>query len=196
MAMAASGNHHVAAEVPAGPAHLAPHQIGPGDDRLVVHAEANRGFPAFGDVGLLLFGAEIAMAVVVAGGAVLGGLALPHLGEFRFAGVAAVGLAGIQQLLNGGAVLSDALALDDGLAVPVDAEPLQAFQDVGGVFGLAALLVGVLDPQQELPAVMPREEPVEDGGPRRADVKRAGGAGGETHTDRRSSFSHWSCLES
>ena len=186
----AAGDHHVAAQVGPGPAHLTAHQVGPGDHGVIVDAEADRGFAALGDVGLLLLRAEVAVAVVVAGGAVLGGLPLAHLGELGFAGVAAVGPAGVEQLLGGGAVLGDALALDHRLGIPVQAQPLQAFEDVGGVLRLAALLVGVLDAQEELTALAACEEPVEHRRAGRADVQGAGGAGGETHTHRRSGCCH------
>ena len=186
----AAGDHHVAAQVGAGPAHLTAHQVGPGDHGVIVDAEADRGFAALGDVGLFLLRAEVAVAVVVAGGAVLGGLSLAHLGELGFAGVAAVGPAGVEQLLNGGPVLGDALALDHRLGVPVQAQPLQAVEDVGGVLRLAALLVGVFDAQEELTALAAGEQPVEHRRAGCADVQGAGGAGGETHTHRRSGCCH------
>ena len=185
-----AGDHHVAAQVGAGPTHLTAHQVAPGDHGVVVDAEADRGLAAFGDVGLLLLGSEVAVAVVVAGGAVLGGLPLAHLGELGFAGVAAVGPTGIEQLLDGSPVLGDAFALDHGIRIPVQAQPLQAFKDVGGVLRLAALLVGVLDAQQELTALAPGEQPVEHRCAGCADVQGAGGAGGETHTHRRSRCCH------
>ena len=186
-----AGNDHVAAQVAAGPAHRTTDQVVPGDDGIVINAEANGGFTSFGDEGLLLFGGQVAVTVVVAGGAIGGRLLLTHGGELGFGGVAAVGLAGLQQLLNGGAMGLDSLALDHGFRVPVDPQPLQAFEDVRGVFGFAALLVGVLDAQQKFATEVPSEKPVEDRGPRRADVEGSSRAGGETHTDRRSSSSHW-----
>ena len=66
---------------------------------LVVHDRAHQ--------QLRLLGRQVAVAVVVAGGAVLSGLPLAHFGELGFAGVAAVGPAGIEQLLDGGAVGRD-----------------------------------------------------------------------------------------
>ena len=187
-----AGDHHVAPQVGAGPAHLAAHQVGPGDAGAVVDAEAHGGLTPFGDESLLLLGAEVAVAVVVAGGPVLGGLALPHLRELGLGGIAAVGLAGIQELLDGGAMLSDALALDHRGAIPGQPQPLQALQDVVGEGLLAALLVGVLDAQQELATVALGEQPVEHRRTGRADVQRAGGAGGETHTHL-TSLSHRAC---
>ena len=87
------GDHHVAAQVGAGPSHLPTHQVGPGDRGVVVDAEAHRGLAALGGLGPLLLGAELAVAVVVAGRQVAGGLLLPHRRELVFAGVAAVGVA-------------------------------------------------------------------------------------------------------
>ena len=70
-----------------------------------------------------------------------------------------------------------------GALVPVEAEPFQAVvDDLHGVDGVAGL-VGVLDAQDELAAVVPREEPVEQGGARPADVQKAGGRRGETDAD-------------
>ena len=91
-----AGDHHVTAQVAALPGHLPAHQVAPGDAGGVGDAEADRGLAPLGDVGLLLLGAQVAVAIVVAGGLLVGGLLLPHGGEFRFAGEAAVGVATIQ----------------------------------------------------------------------------------------------------
>ena len=100
----AAGDHHVAAQITAAPAHRAAHQVAPADRAAVVDAEADHRLAALGDEGLLLLGAEVAMAVVVAGGLLAGSLLLAHGGELGLAGVAAVGVARIEQLLDGGAV--------------------------------------------------------------------------------------------
>src|SRR5260221_13770705 len=50
---------------------------------------------------------------------------------------------------------------------------------------LIAGLVGVVDPQDELPAAMPGPEPVEEGRAHAPDVHVTGGAGGETGADDR-----------
>jgi hypothetical protein len=42
------------------------------------------------------------------------------------------------------------------------------------------LLVGVVDPQDELAAMVPRQEPVEQSRPNAADMQEAGWAGGES----------------
>ena len=58
-----------------------------------------------------------------------------------------------EQLLDRLAVAVGAPGLEDGLAVPVDAEPPQRLEDLLDVLGGRALAVGVLDPQHELGAV-------------------------------------------
>ena len=151
------GDHHVAAQVGSAPFHRAPHQVVPADDALVVDAETDHRLAALGAESLLLLRGEGAVAIVIAGGAVFGLLALPHLGELRFGGVAAIGVARLEQAGDRGVVEIHPGALDDRFAVPVEAEPVEPFEDVGGVFGLGALAVGVFDAQQELTAVPPGE---------------------------------------
>ena len=74
-------------------------------------------------------------------------------------------------------------ALEHRRLVGRKAEPVQAVQDLlHRVLG-AARPVGVLDPQQVLPAMVPREEEVEQRRPRPADVQEAGGRGGESGAD-------------
>ena len=80
------------------------------------------------------------------------------------------------------AVLLHPLALDDGLRIPVDAQPLEAIKDVAGVFAFAALFVGVFNAQHKLAAMAPRKQPVEYGGASGADMKRSRWAGGQTNT--------------
>ena len=74
-------------------------------------------------------------------------------------------------------------AADAGALVPVEAQPLHAAQDrlVGGVG--AALLVGVLDAQDEGAARLAGVEPVEQGRARAAHVQVARGAGREAQAD-------------
>ena len=63
--------------------------------------------------------------------------------------------------------------------VPVQPQPLQPFEDAPGVGVGGALLVGVLDAQEEGAAVLAGPQPVEERGARPAYVQVAGGAGGE-----------------
>ena len=74
---------------------------------------------------------------------------------------------------------------DLGALVPVEAEPAEAVQDRLQRLGHVALLVGVVDAQDELAAVLAGEQPVEQGRADAADVQIAGRAGGETRAD------HW-----
>ena len=108
---------------------------------------------------------------------------LAHLAEFFGRGVAAIGGAGGQHLLDDLAVACGAGELVDGVPVPGDAEPVEAVEDrldrlLGG-----ALAVGILDPQQHLAAAAARVEPIEQRRPRAADVEEAGGRGGEAGND-------------
>src|SRR5438093_653566 len=115
----------------------------------------------------------------------LGGppFALQELGR----AVAVVGAArGAQSL---GVVTVDRKPL--GLAVarrrrplaPVEAEPLEGLEDRGDVLVGRARTVGVLDPEDEGPAVVARVEPVEQRGARAPDVEVSRRARREAHTD-------------
>ena len=74
--------------------------------------------------------------------------------------------------------------LEMGLAVPVEAEPAHPVEDrVDRRLGRARL-VGILDAQQELAAMVARVEPVEQGRARAADMEEAGGRGREAGDDR------------
>ena len=74
-----------------------------------------------------------------------------------------------------------ALRLKERPFVPLDAEPLQAFENPIHKLRLVALDIRILDPQEERPAFVFREKPIEQGGSRAADVKIASGRWSETH---------------
>ena len=75
--------------------------------------------------------------------------------------------------------------LEHGVAVPVEPEPAHAVEDrVDRRLGRAGA-IGILDAQQELAAVMAREQPVEQRGARAADMEEAGRRGREAGDDRR-----------
>jgi hypothetical protein len=116
----------------------------------------------------------IAPAAVVAHRPALRLGAGAHLLQLLGGAVAAVRLAGGQQLARHLGVTVDSLRLEHRIAVPVEPEPAQAVDDGvnGGLGGPCA--VGVLDAQQEPPAVMAGEQPVEIGGARAANVQEAG----------------------
>ena len=62
--------------------------------------------------------------------------------------------------------------------VPVDAQPVEAVEDRLQSLLDVPLLVGVVDPQDKLPTVLPGEEPIEQGGADPADVEVSGRAAG------------------
>ena len=73
---------------------------------------------------------------------------------------------------------------DLGPFVPVQAEPAEAVEDrLQRRLGHVPLLVGVVDAEDELPAVLAGEQPVEQGRADAADVQVAGRAGGEAGAD-------------
>ena len=89
----------------------------------------------------------------------LGLLALRR--ELLLGHVAAVGCAALEQLVRDLGVARPELRLVIFVAVPIEAEPAHPVEDrVDRLLGRARL-VGVLDPQQELAAVVAGEQPVE-----------------------------------
>jgi hypothetical protein len=81
------------------------------------------------DAGRRLGRIAVAPAAVVAHGAAFGLGGLAHLRQFLGRGVAAVGLAGGEQLLGDLAMSGCILELIDRVAVPIDAEPFQAVEN-------------------------------------------------------------------
>src|SRR5581483_6596734 len=67
--------------------------------------------------------------------------------------------------------------------VPVDAEPAEAVEDRLQRGRVIAVFVGVVDAQDELAAVLAREQPVEQRRALPADVQVAGRARGKTGTN-------------
>ena len=144
-----SGYHHVAPEVSAAPTHRSANQIFPENLSVVIDPEADHRLPSFGLKRRLLFGREVAMSVVVTRGLIGGFLGLPHRLQLLFAGVTAIGEAFVEQGLNRCSVLIHPFALDDGILIPVDPEPLETFKDVAGELRFGTLLIGVFNPQQK-----------------------------------------------
>ena len=178
-------NHHVSAKVRASPAHGPTHQIIPANFGSVINAKADHRFTAFCLKSLLLLGRQSPVAVVVARRLIGRFLRIAHGREFRFAGVAAVGQSPIEQGLYRFTMLRHPFALDDGFLVPVDPEPLQAFENVLGVLGLGPLLVGVFNAQHERSLLVLGIEPIENSGSRRSNMKRARRAGGQSNAHHR-----------
>jgi len=67
--------------------------------------------------------------------------------------------------------------LHDRRLVPVEPQPLEALLDQGLAALLEAYPVGILDPEQELAAVLPGEQVVEEGGAGASEMERPGWAG-------------------
>ena len=67
--------------------------------------------------------------------------------------------------------------------VPIEAEPVQAVQNRRERFVDVPLRIGVVDPQNELPALPFGEQPIEQRRPHAADVQVAGRAGSEASAD-------------
>ena len=63
--------------------------------------------------------------------------------------------------------------------VPVDAEPGEVLLDQGREGLGRALGIGIVEAQDQPAAMVPGEEPVDEGGPGIAEVEPAGGARGE-----------------
>src|SRR2546425_9118356 len=77
-------------------------------------------------------------------------------------------------------MLLETRALIPDLFVPQQAEPLESIEDGARARFGAARPIGVLDAQQELAVVVLREQPIEKGSARAADVEIPGGRGGES----------------
>src|SRR6187549_366450 len=111
--------------------------------------------------------------------------------------VVAIGIPVSEQLLDGNAVARLALRLevrlvgaaDLGPLVPIEPEPAEAVEDRLQRLGDVALLIGIVDAQQELPAALAREQPIEQRRPDTPDVQIARGARREPCPYRHSSWS-------
>ena len=132
----------------------------------------------------------VAPASVVEHPPPLGARPLAQFLQFLGRAVAVVGLARLDQAARDLGVVGGAGELMHRLAVPVELEPAQAVEDgVDRRLG-RALAVGVLDAEAEQPAVVAREQPVEQRGARPADVQEAGRRGRETGDYRRGGRGH------
>ena len=118
----------------------------------------------------------------------LGELAV--LVELFFGLEAAIGFAFGEQSIGGGSVQVTSLRLevrsiraaDFRSFVPRQAEPLEGSQDRAKGFVDVPLLIGVVDPQNELPAVVPSPQPIEQRGAHPTDVHVARRAGSKSRS--------------
>ena len=90
------------------------------------------------------------------------------------------------ELVGNAAAVVHPVELERERAVPVDPEPAERLLDLVDRLGDLAARVGVLDPEPDLAALMPGEEPVEEDRADAADVEEAGGAG--SHPDDRTAM--------
>ena len=81
-------------------------------------------------------------------------------------------------------VAPDPLALEEGTLIPVETQPLEPLEDPLYHRRGRALPIGVLDPENERPARVSGEEPVEERRARPAYVEVARGRGSKTYAGR------------
>ena len=137
---------------------------------------------------LRLRGIELPAVAVVSRGLLACLLGLAELLESLRRAEATIGLSALEQRSRSSEMPLDALALVVGAPVsadlrslvPVDPEPAKALEDARlGLLG-GALAVGILDAEHEGSTSPAGVGPVEEGGPRPADVEMAGGTRRET----------------
>ncbi len=162
-----------------GDAHLALHQIVQHGFALTRGAQAKGGSDAGGGLG----GITVTPAPVIAGRAMLGDGALAHLGQFLRRAITWVGHAVGQQFPRDFLMARDAGGLIDGRRIGGECQPFQPAEDHLGCLRGGARAVGVLDPQQELAAMVAGEQIVEQRRAGAANVQHAGGRRGEAGTD-------------
>jgi len=153
--------------------------------------EADDGDDAFGLFLGTLLGGEVAAVPVVAGRLLSSYLLLAHVFESPGGAVAVVGVALLDEPIGGllvevespGLIVGGIVAADIGAFIPVEAEPFESVHD--GFFGAGDFAgdIGVLDAEDEGAAGVAGHEPVEHGGADIADVRAAGGTGGEADSD-------------
>ena len=90
---------------------------------------------------------------------------------------------GLKQAVRDLGMARGAFGLEHRLLVVIETQPIEPVEDGIDRFRRGPGLVGILDPQQRLAAVMAREQPVEQRGARAADMKETRGRGRETRDD-------------
>ena len=108
------------------------------------------------------------MSVVVSRSLIGGFLGLAHRLQLLFTGVAAIGEAFVEQGLNRCLVLIHPLALDDGVLIPVDPEPLRPSRMLRVNSVWTASSVSSMRRRKIRP--LPGTEPIENGSSCRADA--------------------------
>ena len=165
--MAVSADNHRVADDVGVEAHLAAHDIGEHDVALRRHAEADRGPLAGGyPLGSLLV-RETTARPGVSRREASGERFLALRVELRGRAEAVVGRIGAEQFLG--------VRLIQVQALRIEAEPAQIAQDRGFRLARRSLGIGVFDAQDEGAGGAAGEQPVEQRGPRVANVQLACG---------------------
>ena len=89
-----------------------------------------------------------------------------------------------EQLADCKAMGFDPLALNDRFLIPVQAKPTQTIKNVLGELWLGALLVRIFNSQQKFAVLVTGKQPIKNSRTSRSDMKRAGGAWGQTNANR------------
>ena len=126
------------------------------------------------DAGRRLRLIAVAPATVVKRGPACGACLGAHGLQLLRRAIAPVGRAGGEEVVRARSVAFPPRELVHDFAVPIEAEPSQPVDDRSQRLWRRSLAVGVLQPQPEGAAVMAGVEPVEEGGPRAAEVQHAG----------------------
>ncbi len=158
---------------------LAPDQVVPGD-RLIGHPQPQHRPATLGAMCVALIVGEVPIEIVVTEFRVPPRGDVPRL-HLLGCGVRLVHLARRHQPLDHVAVDVAALGLairavwsaDLGALVVVEAEPVQRVQQRQIALLAVAFGVGVLEPEHEVPAVVPRVRPIEQRGSDQTDVRCA-----------------------
>ena len=113
------------------------------------------------------------------------GRLLAHLVDVGLAAGTAVGAALGHQLFGAGAMHVEPFALIDEVFIPLEPIPLQALENIVGVFRVGALQIRVFDAEQELAPKPLGVEPIIESGSHAADVQGACRRRSETDPDLR-----------
>ena len=121
-------------------------------------------------------GRAVAAGARIARFLALGNRGLPVLLKFLSRARAGIGESSGDKRVAVLGVDVGSLRLEERALVPREPQPLHAIEDAPDALLGRALLVSVLDPEDERAAGLPGQEPVVERGPRPADMKVAGGA--------------------
>src|SRR5262249_42934194 len=125
------------------------------------------------DAGRNVLRVAIAATTLIKTRAALRARLLTHRAQLVRTAIATIGMAAGEQLFSDLPVSRGAGELEDNLSIPVQPQPRQAIDDGVDRRGRGPLAVRIFDPQKHLAAMPPGVEPIEQGSPAAADVKKA-----------------------